>query len=130
MPQNTLYTKFCNSGQSNYDVCPNVGFFKDFLDGASLLKPTFYGQAIIPQNNTNWPLLNDPNVNKLIETASATKPGEARDQAWADANLAITKLAAAVPVVWDNQPIIASKDVNLVVDDYANSPFMAFLSLK
>ena len=34
LPQNTLYTKYCNSGQSNYDICPNVGFFKDFLDGA------------------------------------------------------------------------------------------------
>ncbi len=130
LPQNTLYTKYCNSGESNYDVCPNVGFFKDFLDGASLIKPTFYGPAIIPQNNTNWPLLDDPNVNKLIDTASSTKPGEERDQAWADANLAITKLAVAVPVVWDNQPIIASKDVNLVADDYANSPFMAFLSIK
>ena len=36
----------------------------------------------------------------------------------------------AVPVVWDNQPMIASKDVNLVADDYSNSAFMAFLSLK
>ncbi len=130
LPQNTLYTKYCNSGESNYDICPNVGFFKDFLDGASLIKPTFYGPAIIPQNNTNWPLLDDANVNKLIETASATKPGEERDQAWADANLAIAKLGVAVPVVWDNQPIIASKDVNLVADDYSNSPFMAFLSIK
>ncbi len=130
LPQNTLYTKYCNSGESNYDVCPNVGFFKDFLDGASLIRPTFYGPAIIPQNNTNWPLLDDPNVNKLIETAGSTKPGEERDQAWADANLAITKLGVAVPVVWDNQPIIASKDVNLVADDYSNSPFMAYLSIK
>ncbi len=130
LPQNTLYTKYCNSGESNYDICPNVGFFKDFLDGASLIKPTFYGPAIIPQNNTNWPLLDNPEVNTLIDTASGTKPGEARDQAWADANLAITKLGVAVPVVWDNQPIIASKNVNLVADDYSNSPFMAFLSLK
>lgn len=130
LPQNTLYTKYCNSGKSNYDVCPNVGFFKDFLDGASLIKPTFYGPAIIPQNNTNWPLLDDPAINKLIDTASTTKPGEARDQAWADANVAIAKAAVAVPVVWDNTPLIASKDVNLVSDDYANSPFMAFLSLK
>ena len=130
LPQNTLYTKYCNSGKSNYDVCPNVGFFKDFLDGASLIKPTFYGPAIIPQNNTNWPLLDDANVNKLIETASGTKPGEARDQAWADSNLAIVKTAAAVPVVWDNQPIIGSKDVNLVADDYSNGPFMAYLSIK
>ena len=130
LPQNTLYTKYCNSGQSNYDTCPNVGFFKDFLDGASLIKPTFYGPAIIPQNNTNWPLLDNPTVNKLIDTASTTQPGEARDQAWANANLEIVKQAVAVPVVWDNTPVIASKDVNLVVDDYANSPFMSFLSVK
>ena len=130
LPQNTLYTKYCNSGQSNYDVCPNVGFFKDFLDGASLIKPTFYGPAIIPQNNTNWPLLDDTNVNNLINTANTKPPGEARDQAWADANLAITKLAVATPVVWDLQPIIGSKNVNLVADDYSNSPFMAYLSLK
>jgi len=25
---------------------------------------------------------------------------------------------------------VASKDVNLVADDYSNSPFMAFLSVK
>ena len=130
LPQNTLYTKYCNSGQSNYDICPNVQWAKDFVDGASLLKPTFYGPAIIPQNNVNWPLLDDPEVNKLIETASATPPGEARDQAWADANIAIVKQAAAVPFVWDNTPVIGSKDVNLVVDDYSNSPFMAFLSVK
>ncbi len=130
LPQNTLYTKYCNSGQSNYDTCPNVGFFKDFLDGASLLKPTFYGPAIIPQNNTNWPLLNDPKVNALVVKASSTPPGEARDQAWADVNLAVVADAAAIPVVWDNTPVIASKNVNLVVDDYSNSAFMAFLSLK
>ena len=39
-------------------------------------------------------------------------------------------LAPAIPFVWDSQPIIASKNVNLVADDYSNSPFMAFLSLK
>jgi peptide/nickel transport system substrate-binding protein len=130
LPQDTLYTKYCNSGKSNYDMCTNVGFFKDFLDGSTLIRPTFYGPAIVPQNNVNWPLLDDPEVNKLIEVANAAQPGEERDQAWADANLAVVKTAAAVPVIWDNQPIVFSKNVNMVADDYANSPFMAFLSLK
>ena len=38
--------------------------------------------------------------------------------------------AAAIPWIWDKQPIIVSKNVNSANDDYSNSPFMAFLSLK
>ena len=130
LPQNTLYTKFCGSGKSNYDVCPNVGFFKDFLDGASLIKPTFYGPAIIPQNNTNWPLLDDPKVNKLIETASTTQARRG----------ARSGLGRREPR--DHEDLAAGRPGRLgqpadhrvqgrrtvVADDYANSPFMAFLS--
>ncbi|HEY5144531.1 MAG TPA: ABC transporter substrate-binding protein [Solirubrobacteraceae bacterium] len=130
VPQDTLYTKFCGVPKSDYIVCPNVGFFKDFVDGSSLLVPTFYGPSIIPANNTNWPLLNDPKVNQLVQTAQGTPPGPKRDQAWANVNLAVTADAPAVPFVWDNQPIVVSKNVNDVNDDYSNGPFMAFLSLK
>jgi len=130
IPQSTLYTKFCGDPKSGYDVCTNVGFFKDFVDGSSLMVPTFYGPSIIPANNTNWPLLNDPKVNSLVDTAQSTPPGAARDKAWANVNLAVTADAPAVPFVWDNQPIVVSKNVNDVNDDYSNSPFMAFLSLK
>jgi len=128
--QGTLYTKFCGDPTSGYDVCPNVGFTNDFLDASSLLVPTFYGPAIIPANNTNWPLLNDPKVNALIRKAQTTPPGAGRNKAWADVNLAITALAPAVPWTWDGTPIVSSKNVNDVVDDHATSSFMAFLSLK
>jgi len=130
VPQDTLYTKFCGVPKSGYNICPNVGFFKDFVDGSSLLVPTFYGPSIIPANNTNWPLLNDPKVNSLVQTAQTTPPGPARDQAWANVNFAVTADAPAVPFVWDAQPIIVSKNVQDVNDDYSNSPFMSFLSLK
>ncbi len=130
VPQDTLYTKFCGVPKSDYGICPNVGFFKDFLDGQSLIDPTFNGAAIIPANNVNWPLVDNPKINDLIDKAKTTAPGDARNQAWADANLEIVRQAIAIPWVWDKQPIIASKNVNLVADDYSNSPFMAFLSIK
>ena len=130
VPQDTLYTKFCGVPKTKYAICPNVGFFKDYYDAQTLLQPTFDGKGIIPAGNTNWPLLNDANVNNLIQKANAIAPGPQRDAAWAKVNLAVTALAPAIPFVWDSQPIVWSKNVSMVVDDYANSPFMAFLSLK
>jgi peptide/nickel transport system substrate-binding protein len=130
VPQDTLYTKFCSVPKSDYDICPNVGFFKDFFDGQALLGTTFWGPAITENNNYNWPLVDDPKINSLIEKAQGTPVGDERNQAWADANLEIVRQAIAVPWVWDKQPIIVSKNVNGVNDDYSNSPFMAFLSLK
>ncbi len=130
VPQDTLYTKFCGVPKSDYGVCPNVGFFKDFLDGQSLLDPTFNGKAIIPASNTNWPLIDDPKINGLIDAAKALPLGAERNQAWADVNLELVRQAVAIPWVWDKQPIISSKNVNMVADDYSNSPFMAFVSLK
>ena len=130
VPQDTLYTKFCNVPKTNYAICPNVGFFKDYYDAQTLLQPTFDGKAIVQSNNSNWPLLNDPKVNALIQKANAIEPGPDRDKAWAQVNLAVTALAPAIPFVWDQQPIVWSKNVNMVVDDYANGPFMAFLSIK
>ena len=67
VPQDTLYTKFCGVPKSNYGICPNVGFFKDFYDGQALLGSTFDGAAIIANNNTNWPLIDDPKINELID---------------------------------------------------------------
>lgn len=130
VPQDTLYTKFCGVPKTNYAICPNVGFFKDYYDAQTLLQPTFDGRGIIPAGNTNWPLLNDPKVNTLIDKANAIAPGPERDKAWAQVNLAVTADAPAIPYVWDAQPIVWSKNVQMVVDDYANGPFMAFLSIK
>lgn len=130
VPQDTLYTKFCGVPKTDYGICPNVGFFKDFLDGQALLDTTFNGKAISPTNNYNWSLVDQPKITDLIEKAKALPSGEARDQAWADVNLELVRQAVAIPWVWDSQPIIFSKNVNMVADDYANSPFMAFLSLK
>ena len=35
VPQDTLYTRFCNVPASGFDICPNVGWFRDFTDPQS-----------------------------------------------------------------------------------------------
>ena len=49
VPQDTLYTKFCDEPKSKIAVCPNVGWFKDFADPQSMLDATFNGDNILQQ---------------------------------------------------------------------------------
>ena len=69
VPQDTLYTKFCGVPKSNYVICPNVGWFKDFTDPQSMLEPTFKGAAIKPQGNVNWSLLDDKEIDDAMTAA-------------------------------------------------------------
>ena len=34
-----------------------------------MLDPTFNGANILPENNSNWPQLNDPAINTAIDKA-------------------------------------------------------------
>ena len=48
---------------ADIDVCPNVGWFKDFSDPQTMLSPTFDGKNILPQNNSNMSVLDVPEIN-------------------------------------------------------------------
>jgi peptide/nickel transport system substrate-binding protein len=58
-----MYTRFCNVPANEPNICPNVGWLPDFHDPQTVLDVTFNGNRITPVNNSNWPLLNDPNLN-------------------------------------------------------------------
>jgi peptide/nickel transport system substrate-binding protein len=128
--QDALYTKFCGVPKANVAICPNVGFFKDFVDPESFINPTFNGEAILPANNTNWPQLNDPSINKAIDAAAILPPGSDRNKAFAKIDNDITLLAPAVPWLWDKTPLIESKDVQGVADNYSTVWSLSFTSLK
>ncbi len=64
LTRDTMFTKFCNVPTSEANVCPSVGWIKDFADPQTMLDPTFNGANIIPSQNTNWPELDVPEVNK------------------------------------------------------------------
>jgi peptide/nickel transport system substrate-binding protein len=129
VPQDTLYTKFCGVPSSKYVICPNVGWFKDFIDPQSMLEPTFKGAAIKPQGNVNWSLLKDPKIDDAM-TKAALATGDERNQAWADINKMIVEQAVAIPYVQDDNVNLWSKNVTSVMNAYFAGPDLNYTSLK
>jgi peptide/nickel transport system substrate-binding protein len=130
VPQDTLYTKFCGVPKSNYVICPNVGWFKDFNDPQSLLEPTFKGAAIKPQGNVNWSLLKDSTIDDMMTKGTTIPAGPERNKAWADINHEIVKQAVGIPYVWDDNVNVWSKNVQGVMNAYFAGPDFNFTSLK
>ena len=53
------------------NACPNVGWIRDFADPQTVLDVAFNGNYIFPENNPNWPQLNDPAINRAMARARA-----------------------------------------------------------
>ena len=125
-----MYTKFCSTPSNAPQVCPNVGWLKDFNDGQSMLDPTFNGENVVPENNSNWPQLNVPEVNKAINDATLIDDQEERNQAWGDVDTMIGEQAPAIPYIWDDQANIQSADVAGVINKANANWDLSFTSLK
>jgi peptide/nickel transport system substrate-binding protein len=126
----TMYSRFCNVPKEKVNVCPNVGWLPDFSDGYAWLFATFDSKAIVPENNSNWPQLSNPQVDAAINKASETTDETKRAEAWGKADNLITSLAPAVPWFWDKQPNIQSKDVQGVIAQWNAAYDLSFTSLK
>jgi peptide/nickel transport system substrate-binding protein len=111
-----MYTRFCNRPDAEVAVCPNVGWIKDFNDPQSILDPTFNGANIQDVNNSNWPQLDDPQINEAIEEAQLVNDPEERAEAWGEIDTMITEQAPAIPYVWDNQANVSSANVNQIIN--------------
>jgi peptide/nickel transport system substrate-binding protein len=125
-----MYTNFCNVPKKKVQICPNVGWLKDFNDGVAWLDVTFNGKNIVPVNNSNWPQLNDPKINKAIDHAKTISDPKARAQAWGKVDDQITRTAAAVPWLWDKLANVRSKNVKGVIAIWNSSWDLAFTSVK
>jgi peptide/nickel transport system substrate-binding protein len=91
----------------------------------------FNGKAIVPVNNANWSQLNDPEINAAMAKAAAITDPTAAAQAWGNIDKDLVNKAVALPLEWDTQPNIESKDVAGVNDlwNIGSWDFM-FTSLK
>lgn len=125
-----MYTKFCSVPSNAPEVCPNVGWLKDFNDGQSMLDPTFNGANVVPENNSNWPQLNVPEINDAIDKAVLIDDLDERNQAWGDVDEMITAQAPAIPYIWDDQANIQSADVAGVINKFNANWDLSFTSLK
>jgi peptide/nickel transport system substrate-binding protein len=130
VPQDTLYTKFCNVPAQKIAICPNVGWFKDFNDPQAMLDAVFNGKNILPQNNSNWTQLNVPAINEAMAKAALVPAGPARSKAWAKIDDMITAQAPGILYLWDKIPTVESANVRGVVNQYSTSWDLNFTSLK
>jgi peptide/nickel transport system substrate-binding protein len=130
VPQDAVYTEWCQQPAKKVAVCGTGGWFKDFNDPQSMLEPTFKGSAINKVGgNNNLAQLDDPKIDKAMDDAALLE-GEERYQAWGEIDKMITEQAPAVPFIWDNTNLIHAKNVNGVGNAYFNGWDFAFTSIK
>jgi peptide/nickel transport system substrate-binding protein len=120
----------CGIPSKQPEVCPNVGWFKDFFDPQTMLQNTFQGASIVPENNSNWPQLADPKIDAAMEKAATVKDPAGRAKAWAEINKMIVAQAPGIPFLWEKQPDAQSKDVAGVISDFISVHDLSFTALK
>lgn len=128
--RDTMYTRYCNRPKSDVQVCPSVGWLKDFPDPQTMLDATFNGKNILPVNNSNWPELDVPEINAAMVKGKLISNPDEKAKAWADINKMIVDQAPGVPYVWDYENVVGSKNVRLVQNLYSTLVDLNFTSLR
>ncbi len=131
VPQDAVYTEWCQRPRRRVAMCTSVGWFKDFNDPQSLLQPLFDGRWITRNGgNNNLAELNDRGVNRAMSTAATLAPGPQRLAAWAAIDKRIMQLAPAVPFLWDVTTSVQSADVAGVLNPYTTYWDYSFTALR
>jgi peptide/nickel transport system substrate-binding protein len=128
--QDAMYTRFCNVPGAKVAICPNVSWGKDFADPQTILDPTFNGNNIVAQQNSNWPELDVPEINEAMEKAELITDPQERAEAWAKIDLMITEQAPLVAWIWDKQALLKAADTNGAVSKFNSMWDLAWTSLK
>ena len=128
VPQQTMYSKFCGYVKAHVNVCPTAGWIEDFPDPYAALYVPFSGKAIVPINNSNWSVLNDPKVNNAIDSAAAISDPTARYKAFAAADKSIVDDAAAIPEIWSDNALLEGSKVKGVIDPWNDDWNLSFSS--
>jgi peptide/nickel transport system substrate-binding protein len=130
VPQDAVYTDWCQVPSKKVAMCGGAGWFKDFADPQSMLEPVFKGSLINRQSgNINYSMLNDPKVDAAMNKAALLE-GDARLQAWADVDKMIIEDAAGIPFIWDKTTLVRSKNVVGVGNPYIALWDLSYTSIK
>jgi peptide/nickel transport system substrate-binding protein len=130
VPQDAVYSEWCQQPKKKIAVCGTAAWFKDFNDPQSILEPTFKGSAFSPDGgNNNLAELKDAKIDKAMDDAALLE-GKERYQAWGEIDKMITAQAPAVPFIWDNTNLIHAKNVNAIGNDYYSAFDLTYSSIK
>jgi peptide/nickel transport system substrate-binding protein len=130
VPQDAVYTDWCQVPSKKVAMCGGAGWFKDFADPQSMLEPVFKGSLINRQSgNINYSMLNDPKVDAAMNKA-ALATGDDRLKQWGAIDKMIIQDAAGIPFIWDKTTLVRSKNVNGVPNPYIALWDLSFTSIK
>ncbi len=129
VPQDAVYTEWCQVPAKNVGMCGGAGWFKDFADPQSMLEPVFKGSLISETGNINYSELKDPKVDAAMDKAALLE-GQERLDAWAEVDRLVVESAAAVPFIWDKTTLVRSKNVNAIANPYIALWDFSFTSIK
>lgn len=130
IPHETMYSKFCQVPADQPEVCPNLGWGKDFYDAQSMIDPIFNPKNLVPTGNVNYANVKDPEIGKKIEAAKQETDKAKATQMWADLDKELTAKAYLLTWLWDNQVQTKSKNVNGVVSKFNTSWDVTYTSIK
>ena len=114
--QSVMYGKYCGVPAREIDVCPNVGWIRDFSDPQTILAPTFAGYNIASTNNANISQTDDPKINAAMRAAQDLVGDSARAHAWSAIDRMLVARAVAVPWAFTKNPTIEARDVRGIND--------------
>jgi peptide/nickel transport system substrate-binding protein len=95
------YTQFYSVPDSETAIGTSAGWCKDYNSAFTFIDPLLNGDNILDSGNSNYSEFDDPELNKLIDEAVASPPGEEQTAAWEAANKYATEAAPWVPWTWD-----------------------------
>jgi peptide/nickel transport system substrate-binding protein len=117
--------------KAKVNVCPNVGWGKDFFDPQSMLDPTFNGKNIVPSGNVNTAQVNDPKINSEIEKAKTITNPTDRATAWGNLDKQVTDQSYFLTWTWDNYVGLMGTNVKGVQNAFNGGAWdLAYSSLK
>jgi peptide/nickel transport system substrate-binding protein len=130
--QSIVYSRFCGlvSETKRIDVCANTGWIPDFTDPYAMLNSNFNGHAIVPVNNNNASLFDDPQINAAMEKAALISDPAQRARAWGKIDRQLVAQVPAVPYFWDKVANVASRDVYGVIARWNAGWDLSYMSLK
>jgi peptide/nickel transport system substrate-binding protein len=121
------FIQACSHGP-DVAACLGYRWQRDLDDAASVLPPLFGSQGL--RAGTNVSRLSDPALQRLMNQAQATTGERDRAERWAAVDRRVTELAPGVPVVWNREPNLRSKDVKGVLDLDLAAWDLSFTSLQ
>jgi peptide/nickel transport system substrate-binding protein len=99
----------------------SAGWCKDYQSPLSFFN-LFHSDTIRPSGNQNYPELDDPEMDRLIDEAVRSPTGDVQTAAWEAANRYAVGTAVWVPWSWDSTLVPFSSE------NLANVYFLGFLS--